>query len=112
MLPKTARLSRQEFSTVFARPERRTHLPEYSLYFSPSSTFKVAVVAGKKVAKQAVDRNRLRREVYGSIQTAIVGGLNPTGQYIIILKPPYAKLTKANRQAVITTLLAQNLKSR
>lgn len=112
MLPKSARLSRHEFSTVFTRPQSRVHLPEYSLYFSPSPTFKASVVAGKKVAKLAVDRNRLRREVYGAIQTYIAHHPPLTRQYIFILKPAYAKLTKAQRQEVVSRLLAQNLKSR
>ncbi len=112
MLPKSARLSRHEFSAVFTRPEKRAHFPEYSLYFSTSPTFKASVVAGKKVAKRAVDRNQLRRAVYGGLQAHLKSETNPTGHYIFILKPPFTKLSKAKRQAVIAGLLAQNQKSR
>ena len=112
MLSKTARLSRQEFSTVFACPQKRTHFPECSVYYTPSPSFKASVVVGKKVAKLAVDRNRLRREVYGALQAALAEGLDPQGCYIFIIKPPFAKLTKAERQATIDDILAQNLKSR
>jgi ribonuclease P protein component len=112
MLPKSARLSRQEFSTIFARPEKRAHFPLYSMYFVPSPVFKASVVAGKKVAKLAVDRNRLRREVYNGLQSQLKVTENLTGHYIFILKPPFAKLSKAKRQALIAGLLAQNLKSR
>ncbi|MFN3188243.1 MAG: ribonuclease P protein component [Candidatus Paceibacteria bacterium] len=112
MLPKNARLSRQEFSTVFARPQKRTHFPECSIYYTPSPTFKASVVVGKKVAKLAVVRNRLRREVYGALQTQLFGDVDLQGNYIFIFKPSFAKLSKAKRQAVVSDLLAQNLKSR
>lgn len=112
MLPKSARLSRHEFSAVFTRPEKRAHFPEYSLHFLSSPTFKTSVIVGKKVAKRAVDRNQLRREVYGGLQTQLKSETNPTGNYIFILKPPFAKLSKAKRQEVIRGLLAQNQKSR
>lgn len=107
MLPKSARLSRHEFSAVFARPTKRAHFPEYSMYFTPSPTFKASVVAGKKVSKQAVGRNRLRREVYGWLQTKLLADQNLAGSYIFILKPAFSKLNKAKRRLIIAGLLAQ-----
>jgi len=112
MLSKSARLSRAEFSVVFTRPEKRVHISECSIYYASSPTFKASVVVGKKVAKLAVQRNRLRREVYAQIQTALQNDTALHGQYIFILKPPYTKLSKAKRKTVIIELLAQNLKSR
>jgi ribonuclease P protein component len=107
MLAKTHRLTRAEFSAVFARPHKRQHTAEYSLYCTTSLDFKVAVVVGKKVAKEAVVRNRLRREVYGALQHQFRSTPEITGAYLIILKPPYGKHTKSERQTIIKSLLAQ-----
>jgi len=43
------------------------------VYPSDVNYSKSAVVVSKKVAPRAVDRNRLRRQVYACIQRAIVG---------------------------------------
>jgi ribonuclease P protein component len=112
MLPKSSRLSRAEFPTVFSRPDKRQHFSEYSMYYSPAATFKASVVVGKKVAKLAVNRNRLRREVYTGLQHSLLSQSNLTGSYIFIFKPSFAKMTKAERQAVIAQLLAQKSKAR
>jgi len=112
MLAKSARLSRSEFTTVFSRPQKRSHFPEYSVYHTPAPTFKASVVVGKKVAKQAVGRNRLRREVYGALAQYQANHPGVSGWYIIIMKPPLAKATKAQRQVVHQDILAQMTKSR
>lgn len=108
MLPKSAKLSRHEFAAVFTRPKSRVHLPEYSMYYSPSPAFKASVVVAKKVVKQAVGRNQLRREVYGGLQSKLIDNPNLSGSYIFILKPSFSQLSKAKRKEVITGLLAQN----
>lgn len=112
MLATANRLSRAEFTTVFSRPQKRVHFPEYSLYYSPTPTFKASVVVGKKVAKLAVRRNRLRRVVYGALARYCATYVPLAGSYIIILKPAYGTLTEANQQAVIESLLAQMVKLR
>lgn len=105
MLKKTARLSRSEFTKVFSQPVKRVYLPFYTFYYSPSPTFLVSVVVGKKVAKLAVKRNHLKREIYGLIQQKYSVNPNLQGSYIFIIKTPYAQKTKAERQVIIKTML-------
>jgi len=112
MLAKSARLNRSEFTTLFSRPSERTHLPLYSIYSSPALSFKASVVVGKKVAKLAVKRNALRREVYAGLQAMLATSPDVVGSYIFIIKPPYATLTKVQRHEVIRQLLAQITKAR
>lgn len=107
MLSKINRHSRAEFSAVFSRPAKRSHLPDYSLYYSSSPTFKASVVVGKKVEKLAVDRNRLRREIYAQLQNHYLSHPALVGSYIFIIKLPYAKKTKAQRQLMIKEMLSQ-----
>lgn len=112
MLAKAHRLSRPEFSKVFAYPQKRLHFPLYSLYQVQSPDFKASVVVGKKVAKLAVQRNHLRRRVYAALQQYFRTTPKQSGTWIIIIKPPFATLTHAERQTAITHLLAQIANSR
>ena len=75
-------MTRQEFGRVF-KLGKRTHTSHFALTVLPHTPLKVAVVVSKKVAKRAVDRNRLRRECYQSFLAADLDG----GSYILILKP-------------------------
>lgn len=69
MLRKTERLLRTGFDRTFARG-KRIHTPLFQLIYEPSDAFHGSVVVGKKVAKKAVDRNRLRRQIYGVLYRA------------------------------------------
>lgn len=85
MLPKTKRLTKRAFDTYF-RSGKRYHSPHLQLIYTPAPDFHGAVVVGKKVFKQAVKRNAMRRRLYGvlyrySKQTGA------TGVFIIIAKP-------------------------
>jgi len=63
MLAKKNRLTVEQFTTHFKRG--RHHNGQYlSLLYSPNDNFYGAVVVGKKIFKKAVQRNRLRRQLY------------------------------------------------
>ena len=64
MLKKKERLSRKEFDRSFAHG-KRIHSPFVQLIYEKSEAFHGSVVVGKKIAKRAVDRNKLRRRIYG-----------------------------------------------
>jgi ribonuclease P protein component len=67
MLPSKARLRFREVEDVFAKGERRT-APLFSITFlKPSDRTAFAVTVSKKVAKNASDRNKIRRRIYSAI---------------------------------------------
>lgn len=65
MLPRKNRLRHQEFKGV-AYTNRREHSTHLILAYSETAhDFKAVVIIGKKVFKKAVDRNQVRRGLYG-----------------------------------------------
>ena len=110
MLNKAHRLTTAEFSTHF-KSGRRYHTPSLQLIYSPTDTFHGAVVVGKKVYKKAVDRNRLRRQVYSRLYT-LVQKNNHTGVYIIIAKPSAVTLTTKTLSEEVAKLIGQVAKTR
>lgn len=71
MLPKSSRLTRQEFylakktSTFTSSPIGKLNI---SPFFSGQNSGKFSVVTSKKLHKSAVVRNRIRRVIYNSLQ--------------------------------------------
>ncbi len=65
---------------------RKLHTPLFTIVYSPEETFSASVVVGKKVYKQAVKRNRLRRQVY-SVVSDIYTKKQIKGSLIVIIKP-------------------------
>lgn len=63
MLSKTARLNRQQFSDIF-KVGKRIHTPALQVIATKSDCFHGSVVISKKVYKKAVDRNKVRRQLY------------------------------------------------
>lgn len=90
MLAKRHRLTKRQFDTYF-KTGTRTHGQYMQIIHAPHERFHGAVVVGKKVYRRAVDRNRLRRRVYG-----VLYGWHKAqpvvGVYIVILKPAAAKV--------------------
>ncbi|MDB9944440.1 ribonuclease P protein component [bacterium] len=87
MLRKNERLKRGEFNRFFSLGHRY-HSPTTTLIFAPEKKRKVAVVVSKKVAKLAVQRNKIRRRVY-----ALARDYSTHGVYIFIIKPNAAKVS-------------------
>lgn len=91
MFKKTERLTQAEFTEFFKRG-RRHHFKHLTVITAPHPARKVAVVAGKKVAKSAVRRNLLRRRVYATLRAVLPPG--HTGVLIVLLKPAFASLAR------------------
>ena len=108
MFKKSERLNRTAFTEYF-KIGRRYHTDDFTLVHSPAPVRAVAVVVGKKVLKSAVDRNTLRRRVYGATRLLLE---DKTGVYLIIAKPSAKNITQAQVTPAITTLLASTLKAR
>ena len=109
MFKKTQRLNRTAFTNYF-KIGRRFHSDNFTLIYSPTPFFAAAVVVGKKVHKQAVDRNTLRRRVYAAVRMYMDDTINAKGMYIIISKPTAKNLTRLAIAPEISSLLATTLK--
>lgn len=97
MLAKKQRLTKAAFDHYF-KVGKRHHSPNLQLIYVKDDVFRGAAVVGKKVFKQAVKRNTMRRRLYGVLyrvqkQTSFVGVC------IIIAKPSAKTLS---RQALLT----------
>ena len=110
MVASQNRISRAHFPTYFASG-KRFHGEFFTVVYTKSTDFRVSVVVSKKVAKNAVDRNRLHRRAYG-----VVERLNKeqslVGVYIILYKSGALKAARVALQTQLEALLAQITKSR
>lgn len=111
MFKKSNRLNRAEFAEYF-KIGRRFTSDNFTLLYSPTPTLGVSVVVGKKVFKEAVDRNKLRRRVYAAARIYFNNNLINKGTFIIISKPTAKKLERKNIKLEIESLLALTPKSR
>lgn len=111
MFKKSNRINRTEFAEYF-KVGRRFHVGNFTLIYSPAPTLGVSVVVGKKVFKEAVDRNKLRRRVYAVTRIHFSTNLLDSGVFIIISKPTAKKLERKNIKLEIESLLALTPKSR
>lgn len=92
MLKKSERLDRKAFSDYFSKGKRK-HGLYTTIITSPTQGFFGAVVVGKKVSKQAVVRNSVRRRLYSILDKARIDN-SLQGVFIIITKPAVSKLSK------------------
>lgn len=90
MLKKKQRLSRSEFANLLKKG-RRVHETHFSLIFAPSTETKCGLVVSKKVAKQAVARNLLRRRVYAIFGEKLENLKN--NHVVLLTKPSIKNLT-------------------
>jgi len=82
MLAKKARLSRKEFDHFFA-VGKRLHSPLFQVIYKESAASHGSAVVGKKVAKRAVDRNTLRRRMYGILYPYLKSAQTPRTVIVI-----------------------------
>lgn len=68
MLPKSKRISKGSFKTISLQ-SKVFHSPHFTLRSTTSPVEGFAVLVSKKVAQQAVLRNKIRRRVYSFITT-------------------------------------------
>jgi len=99
MLKKSQRLDRRLFTQYFNQG-KRNHSTYTTIISVPYKDFLVAIVVGKKVFKQAHERNNIKRQV-SSVIEEIKKSKDVKGVYIVILKPAIAKLTKREIREVI-----------
>lgn len=108
MLKKKQRLTTKEFDHVFSNG-KRYHSPTLQLIHSSSDTFHGAAVVGKKNCKKAVDRNRLRRRLYGVVYR-YQKEHSLRGAFILIAKPKLKEIKKEDFNQEVESLLQQALR--
>ncbi len=109
MIAQDNRISRAEFMN-YLRGKRYAGVA-LTVTVSPAPTLKVSVVVSKKVAKRAVDRNRLRRRAYGVIERWLKQS-QFIGVVVVQYKPGALRLSRVAVQAELEALLAQISDSR
>jgi ribonuclease P protein component len=110
MVATQNRVSRAQFPAYFASG-KRFHSEYFTIVYTKATDFRVSVVVSKKVAKSAVDRNRLRRRAYGVVER-FGKERSMSGIYIVLYKPGALKASRIELQSQIATLLAQIEKAR
>lgn len=100
MLKKKERLTRTAFDRSFSIG-KRIHSPFFQIIYSPGTSFHGSVVVPKKVYKRAVDRNKIRRQLYACIYQFHKKYPN-TNTYIVIVK---AGVKTATYAEIIASLL-------
>lgn len=83
MLPKKSRLSRKEILVLRAgNPVLQGHY--FGLIYSPRTEKKIGVIVSAKIAKSAVVRNRIKRNLFRAVENQ---ELKP-GWYLFLAKKP------------------------
>jgi ribonuclease P protein component len=108
MFKKNQRLSKPEFSEYFEKGVKH-HFKHFSIVTTPLSSLKVSVVVGKKVAKLAVRRNKLRRRIYAQLKKLSENHCLH-GVLIIIAKPSYNSLLRKSGSAELSQSITEVLK--
>ena len=80
MLPKSKRLTRDDFSKLQKRNIIRGNF--FDIAVSPYKETRFAVVVAKKRIKLAVDRNKAKRKIYNAIHNVIL-----KTPYLVIIYP-------------------------
>ena len=80
------------------------------LYFSTPAVWQVSVVVSKKVSKQAVQRNRIRRSLYGALEKW--QEITPAGYYIVRVQSSAAREPLATLRTQLHTAFGQLPKAR
>jgi ribonuclease P protein component len=110
MVASSSRIPRAAFAAFFASG-KRYHGPHMTIVVNPSDSLGVSVVVSKKVAKKAVDRNRLRRRAYGVVER--YAKVMPTPHALIVQYKPGALTASRHTLALeLSSLLAQISKPR
>lgn len=91
MLPRKLRFTTRLFDRVFRR-SKKVRIGEWNFLVSPvRGEARFSVVAGKKVSKSAVKRNKIRRQIYPIIREKLMGKMD--NNVIFLYKGP-AEFTK------------------
>jgi len=110
MIAKIHRFTTNLFNRVF-RKSKRIHINGFTFAVSPvwkGRNPRFAVVVGKKVSKKAVERNRLRRQIYEIFRGNLVGKI--VDKNVIFIYKGAVKFTDRQKLIKACQQLVQKLK--
>ena len=110
MLAKAHRISASEMNTLSRPTDQSRQSALVVFYFAKPAVKKVAVVVGKKVAKHAVVRNRLRRQLYTLVSSHLPS--LPAGYYVVRVQPTAIQIEYATLVEQLDTAFGQIAKAR
>ena len=85
MLPKKERLSRTEFNQFFSMG-KHIHSPSFQIVYVSRDSLHASVVVSKKIARHAVQRNKIRRRIYDILRN-YRSEKSLRGVFIFLVKP-------------------------
>ena len=95
MLPASKRLSVPLFATVLAKGSI-VHSPLFTArIMKTAGPSRFSAVISKKIAKTAVERNKLRRRIYSGVGS-LIAKLKPGFHVLLMAKPPLTKASLPN----------------
>lgn len=103
MLPKNKRISKDSFKTILQKGTSY-HTENFTLRVLPSEKEGFAVLVSKKVAKGAVDRNRIRRRVYSVLRDSLLH-IKAKSKNIVSAKDGAKQLSFESQKEEINRLL-------
>ncbi len=110
MLPKKERLSRTEFNRFFSIG-KRSHSPSFQVVYTAYPTLHASVVVSKKIAKTAVQRNKIRRQIYDIVKNYRIKE-NLVGVFIFVTKQPVVQKTYVELKNEVVTHIQNLLKKK
>lgn len=96
MLPKSNRLSRNDFTNLSRLQTCIT--PYFDVKLSPQEDFKVVCIVIKKRFKKAVERNKVKRIIYTAVREELI---NKKGYFIFY---PKKEIQNASYQDVLNQI--------
>lgn len=106
MLQKKHRLSKKQFDSIMSQG-KAIHSPFFTFVYSlnKAESMGLVSVAPKKISKTAVERNKIRRRIYGSIERVIGNTLIPIQGIFLakagVIKVDYKSLDEGVRQIFV-----------
>ncbi len=109
MLPKENRLNIRTYYSEFRGTGKKLYHPLFSLYYrlqNNDQTPKVNVIVSKKVAKEAVKRNRMRRLIHTAAANLLTN-LPPGFEGLFFIHKDFTELDSTQLTADIKQMLLQ-----
>jgi ribonuclease P protein component len=103
MLKKESKLTAEDLLKL-KKEGKRVHSTLFSVTYLPYLGLKVGVTVPKKLYKNAVDRNRSKRRVFGAIESL---SSIKSGQYELFLKQNIDNITPEQLKSDISGFLCQ-----
>lgn len=97
MLPKSERLTKQDFAKARLRTVFRGTYADIAV--APAETSRFACVISKKRIKRAVDRNKAKRKIYHMLRT-----IKPATPHLVVVYPKQ-NILSGNRALIEEELL-------